>query len=162
MGRTDPRKGDTDAEGLEKERNFTTEGKRVVLIEHRIKLEPGCEKEKRFAAANRQLSADVVVKMSDWQAPEERTRGELKPERAAQRFRDEPAMERGRREKPMVERRLPTKLPGFDGTSSWEAFNAQMGVMEKLCGWTPEEKAQQLTAALRGEAQMVLLNLAQE
>ncbi|RXM95071.1 hypothetical protein EOD39_17284 [Acipenser ruthenus] len=37
-----------------------------------------------------------------------------------------------------------------------------MGVMEKLCGWTPEEKTQQLTAALRGEAQMVLLNLAQE
>ncbi|MGH0137258.1 UNVERIFIED_CONTAM: hypothetical protein FKN15_013259 [Acipenser sinensis] len=123
-------------------------------MEHRIKLEPGCEKEKRFAAANRQLSADVVVKMSDWQALEEQTRGELKPERAAQRFRDEPAMERGCREKPMVERRLPTKLPSFDGTSSWEAFNAQMGVMEKLCGWTPEEKAQQLTAALRGEAQM--------
>ncbi|MGH0164112.1 UNVERIFIED_CONTAM: hypothetical protein FKN15_046485 [Acipenser sinensis] len=131
-------------------------------MEHRIKLEPGCEKEKRFAAANRQFSADVVVEMSDWKAPEERTRGELKPERAAQRFRDEPAMERGRREKPMVERRLPTKLPSFDGTSSWEAFNTQMGVMEKLCRWTPEEKAQQLTAALRGEAQMVLLNLAQE
>ncbi|MGH0143807.1 UNVERIFIED_CONTAM: hypothetical protein FKN15_063777 [Acipenser sinensis] len=91
--------------------------------------------------------------MFDWQAPEEWTRGELKPEKASQRFRDEPAMERGCREKPMVEQRLPTKLPGFDGTSSWEAFNAQMGVMEKLCGWTPEEKAQQLTAALRGEAQ---------
>ncbi|MGH0186394.1 UNVERIFIED_CONTAM: hypothetical protein FKN15_021392 [Acipenser sinensis] len=118
-------------------------------MEHRIKLEPGCEMEKRFAAVNRQRSAHVVVEMSDWQAPEERMRGKLKPERAAERFRAKPAMERGRRRKPMVERRLPTKLPSFDGTLSWEVFNAQMGVMEKLCGWTPEEKAQQLTAALR-------------
>ncbi|MGH0139441.1 UNVERIFIED_CONTAM: hypothetical protein FKN15_070273 [Acipenser sinensis] len=37
-----------------------------------------------------------------------------------------------------------------------------MGVMERLCGWTPEEKAQQLMLALQGDAQMVLLNLAQK
>ncbi|MGH0114566.1 UNVERIFIED_CONTAM: hypothetical protein FKN15_020819 [Acipenser sinensis] len=134
-------------------------------MEHRFKLEPGCEKEEeeRYLAASRQHTRDVVIEMCDWRAPEERRSCKLKPERAAERgLRDKPAIKRGRREKPTVERRLPTKLPSFDGTSSWEVFNAQMGVMEKLCGWTPEEKVQQLTAELREEAQMVLLNLVQE
>ncbi|RXM36230.1 hypothetical protein EOD39_12077 [Acipenser ruthenus] len=55
-----------------------------------------------------------------------------------------------------------TKLPSFDGTTSWEAFYAQLTVMGKLCKWSGEHKAQQLTAVLRGEAKMMLLNLAEE
>ncbi|MGH0135249.1 UNVERIFIED_CONTAM: hypothetical protein FKN15_057293 [Acipenser sinensis] len=34
--------------------------------------------------------------------------------------------------------------------------------LRKLCKWSGEDKAQQLTTALRGEAQMVLLSLAEE
>ncbi|MGH0121194.1 UNVERIFIED_CONTAM: hypothetical protein FKN15_041628 [Acipenser sinensis] len=35
-------------------------------------------------------------------------------------------------------------------------------MLGKLCKWSEDDKAQQLMAALRGEAQMVLLNLAEE
>ncbi|MGH0129743.1 UNVERIFIED_CONTAM: hypothetical protein FKN15_039723 [Acipenser sinensis] len=37
-----------------------------------------------------------------------------------------------------------------------------MEVIETLCGWTLEEKTQQLTVAPQGDAHMVLLNLAEE
>ncbi|MGH0175355.1 UNVERIFIED_CONTAM: hypothetical protein FKN15_070515 [Acipenser sinensis] len=51
------------------------------------------------------------------------------------------------------------KIPGFDGTGSWEAFAMQLTIFAQLHGWTDSEKASRLTAALRGEAQLVPLNL---
>ncbi|RXM27050.1 Histone deacetylase 9 [Acipenser ruthenus] len=53
-------------------------------------------------------------------------------------------------------------LLSFDGTTSWEVFHAQLVVLGRLCSWSEEDKAQQLTTALREDAQMVLLNLAEE
>ncbi|MGH0181663.1 UNVERIFIED_CONTAM: hypothetical protein FKN15_007813 [Acipenser sinensis] len=64
--------------------------------------------------------------------------------------------------RPQATRRRCAKLPSFDGTKDWEAFHMQLSVLDKLCKWSEENKAQQLTTALRGEAQMVLVNLSEE
>ncbi|RXM95235.1 FRAS1-related extracellular matrix protein 2 [Acipenser ruthenus] len=60
------------------------------------------------------------------------------------------------------ERRRNAKLPSFNDTTSWDAFHAQVTVLGKLCSWSKGDMAQQVTAMLRGDAQMVLLNLAEE
>lgn len=52
------------------------------------------------------------------------------------------------------------KFPGFDRTSSWEAFQVQLETLAKLHGWNKAEKASYLLGgALRGNMQLILLNL---
>ncbi|MGH0131807.1 UNVERIFIED_CONTAM: hypothetical protein FKN15_059909 [Acipenser sinensis] len=54
------------------------------------------------------------------------------------------------------------KLPSFYDTTSCKAFHMQLTMLGKKCKWRKDDKAQQLTVVLRGEAKMVQLNLAEE
>ncbi|MGH0140971.1 UNVERIFIED_CONTAM: hypothetical protein FKN15_024029 [Acipenser sinensis] len=56
------------------------------------------------------------------------------------------------RQSPAGSHRMPCRRPAI----------TQLTVLGKMCKWSGEDKAQQLTVVLRGEAQMVLLNLAEE
>ena len=47
----------------------------------------------------------------------------------------------------------------FDGKVPWEAYHAQFEILAKLCGWTDEEKAAQLSTSLTGSALEVLTKL---
>ena len=50
--------------------------------------------------------------------------------------------------------------PGiYDGSSSWEDYQAQFEVVAELHGWSPAVMAMCLAASLRGEAQAVLADL---
>ncbi|MGH0143186.1 UNVERIFIED_CONTAM: hypothetical protein FKN15_019136 [Acipenser sinensis] len=51
------------------------------------------------------------------------------------------------------------KLPSFDVSSNREAFQLQLEMTGKLSDLAIAEKVGQLTKALRGDAQLVLLNL---
>lgn len=46
------------------------------------------------------------------------------------------------------------RIPGFDGTNSWEEFQVQLESLGSLHDWSKAEKVNRLTGALRG-AQLV-------
>lgn len=51
------------------------------------------------------------------------------------------------------------KLPGFNGSSPWEPYRAQMTLIAQHSGWTEAETAMRLVAALEGPALQTLLDL---
>lgn len=52
--------------------------------------------------------------------------------------------------------------PPYDGTTPWEAYNAQFEIVSQLNDWSQEQKASFLATSLKGNATMVLSNLSQE
>ena len=50
----------------------------------------------------------------------------------------------------------------FDGSSVWEAYATQYGLLAGLNRWTEQEKAAYLTISLRGSTMTVLTNLPEE
>jgi hypothetical protein len=54
------------------------------------------------------------------------------------------------------------KVPTFDGEISWELYKSQFEVAAKLNGWNDEAKAGNLIVNLRGAAQQLLYNIADE